>query len=373
MKKKYVSRTIKILSFALAAFLIMTVTQVRCDHNKIRLDGFYMEEKNSLDVVLLGASEVYTAFSSALAYDEYGFTSYPYATEANYIDLFESQIKEIKSTQNPKFILVEMNGALYDNKMKDKDVKLRRMTDSMPFSQNKIDTVNQFGSEDEKLSYYLPWVMYHGSKSAIGRFPDNIALHLRGYSALKGVSGKSKSVYKGKVIDVEGDTSKKDLPAETEEKLRSFLQYCKDNKLNNVVFTKFPHRITKKKFYYRFQMGNTMGEIIREYGFDYLDFENNCKDVGLDYKEDFYNDDHMNIYGQQKFTKYLGKILVDKYGVEKSTLSDDNKARWDSSAEYIQLYYEYFEQCHKEGKNNQLYETCGLLWELDNMKKQKNS
>ena len=152
MKKKYVSRTIKILSFALAAFLIMTVTQVRGDHNKIRLDGFYMEEKNSLDVVLLGASEVYTAFSSALAYDEYGFTSYPYATEANYIDLFESQIKEIQSTQNPKLILVEMNGALYDNKMKDKDVKLRRMTDSMPFSQNKIDTINQFGDKDNVVT-----------------------------------------------------------------------------------------------------------------------------------------------------------------------------------------------------------------------------
>ncbi|WP_293974168.1 hypothetical protein [uncultured Ruminococcus sp.] len=373
MKKKYVSRTIKILSFALAAFLIMTVTQVRGDHNKIRLDGFYMEEKNSLDVVLLGASEVYTAFSSALAYDEYGFTSYPYAIEANYIDLFESQIKEIRNNQTPKVLLIEMNGALYDNKMKDKDAKLRRFTDSMPFSQNKIDTVNQFGDKDEKLSYYFPWIMYHGSKSAIGRFPDNIALHLRGNSALKGVSGKSKSVFKGKIIDVEGDTSKKDLPAETEEKLRSFLQYCKDNKLENVVFAKFPHRITKKKFYKRFQMGNTMGEIIKEYGFDYLDFENNCKDVGLDYKEDFYNDDHMNIYGQQKFTKYLGKILVDKYGVEKSKLSEENKARWDASAEYIQLYYEYFEKCHKEGKDTQLYETCGLMWELDKLKKQKKA
>lgn len=373
MKKKYVSRTIKILSFALAAFLIMTVTQVRGDHNKIRLDGFYMEEKNSLDVVLLGASEVYTAFSSSLAYDEYGFTSYPYAIEANYIDLFESQIKEIRNNQTPKVLLIEMNGALYDNKMKDKDAKLRRFTDSMPFSQNKIDTVNQFGNEEDKLSYYFPWIMYHGSKSAIGRFPDNIALHLRGNSALKGVSGKSKSVYKGKVIDVEGDTSKKDLPAETEEKLRSFLQYCKDNKFENVVFAKFPHRITKKKFYERFQMGNTMGDIIREYGFDYLDFENNCKEVGLDYKEDFYNDDHMNIYGQQKFTKYLGKILVDKYSVEKSKLSEENKARWDSSAEYIQLYYEYFEKCHKEGKDTQLYETCGLMWELDNMKKQKKA
>lgn len=162
------------------------------------------------------------------------------------------------------------------------------------------------------------------------------------------------------------------LPKETEEKLRCFLQYCKDNKFENVVFAKFPHRITKKKFYERFQMGNTMAEIIREYGFDYLDFENNCKDVGLDHKEDFYNDDHMNIYGQQKFTKYLGKILVDKYGVKKSELSENNKARWDSSAEYIKLYYKYFEKCHKEGKNAQLYETFSLMCELDNLKKQKN-
>ena len=98
MKKKNVSRTIKILSFALAAFLIMTVTQVRGDHNKIRLDGFYMEEKNSLDVVLLGASEVYTAFSSSLAYDEYGFTSYPYAIEANFIDLFDMIMNRKRNT-----------------------------------------------------------------------------------------------------------------------------------------------------------------------------------------------------------------------------------------------------------------------------------
>ena len=65
--------------------------------------------------------------------------------------------------------------------------------------------------------------------------------------------------------------------------------------------------------------------------------------------------------------------LADKYGIEKSKLSENNKARWNSSAEYIQLYYEYFEKCHKEGKDTQLYETCGLMWELDKLKKQKKA
>lgn len=371
--KKYLSRTLKILSLVLAAFLIMSVTQIRVDHNKIRLDGFYMEEKDSLDVVILGASEVYTAFSSALAYDEFGFTSYPFATEANYVNLFESQIKEIMSRQKPKVLLIEMNGALYNKNMKDADVKLRRYIDSVPLSQNKIDTINEFGDKDEKLSYYFPWVMYHGDFSAVGKFPDGIALNLRGYSLLKGNTVKTSATLKGKAKNVQGDTTKKALPKETEENLRKFLQYCKDSGLENIVFTKFPHRIATKKFYDRFKMGNTMAEIIKEYGFDYLNFENDYEDIGLDFNKDFYNDDHMNIYGQQKFTRYLSKVLMDKYGVEKSELSESNKARWDTSAEYNNLYYEYCEnQMNDEVfRKGSTYETMGLISELDKLKASK--
>lgn len=366
--KKNLKRAVKMLALVLAVLMFVSVTQIRADKNKIKLDGFYLEEKNSLDVVLLGASEVYTAFSSALAYEEYGFTSYPYAVEANYVDLFESQIKEIYSRQNPKVLLVEMNGALYDKKMKKKDVKVRRFTDCMPLSQNKIDTINQFGKKGGKLSYYCPWVMYHGSKDAFREFPDAIGLQLRGYSLLKGNSAKTGSTFKGKVIDVEGDTSERELPSETEASLRNFLQFCKDSNLKNIVFAKFPHRITTQKNYKRFQMGNTMGRIIKEYGFDYLDFENNYKAVELDDQADFYNDDHMNIRGQKKFTKYLGNVLAEKYKLGNSTLSEKNKAQWDESVEYLHLYYDYYEQCKKDGKKITLYENNKLISELNKLR-----
>lgn len=39
--------------------------------------GFFLEPEDSLDVVLIGASQLYTGYSAPLAWQDYGFTSYP--------------------------------------------------------------------------------------------------------------------------------------------------------------------------------------------------------------------------------------------------------------------------------------------------------
>lgn len=66
--KKYILRTVKILSLLLALVLCIGFLQqyVLChsDHNRERIFGFYLEPKNSLDVVLIGASEVYADYAA---------------------------------------------------------------------------------------------------------------------------------------------------------------------------------------------------------------------------------------------------------------------------------------------------------------------
>ena len=37
--------------------------------------GFFLEPEDSLDVVLIGASQLYTGYSAPLAWQDYGFTS----------------------------------------------------------------------------------------------------------------------------------------------------------------------------------------------------------------------------------------------------------------------------------------------------------
>lgn len=62
MKKKlYIKRTVAVLSLALAVLLVLGIAQeyllARLDNDQIRIEGFYKEEQNSLDVCFIGSSE----------------------------------------------------------------------------------------------------------------------------------------------------------------------------------------------------------------------------------------------------------------------------------------------------------------------------
>ena len=63
MNKKYVKRIIGII--LLAAVLVASFFPLqeyfsnRITHNQVRIKGFYLEKKNSLDVIVMGSSEVY--------------------------------------------------------------------------------------------------------------------------------------------------------------------------------------------------------------------------------------------------------------------------------------------------------------------------
>ena len=67
--KGYLLRAVKLLCFILAVGICTGVLQeyVLChaDHNRERVKGFYCEDVDSLDVVYLGASEVYSDIAPA--------------------------------------------------------------------------------------------------------------------------------------------------------------------------------------------------------------------------------------------------------------------------------------------------------------------
>ena len=85
MKKIYLKRLVKILSLVLVVAAIVGVSQeyymTNSSNTAIRLRGFYREDPKTLDVVVLGASEVYSGFNAPEFYKKTGVTSYPYAYE----------------------------------------------------------------------------------------------------------------------------------------------------------------------------------------------------------------------------------------------------------------------------------------------------
>lgn len=370
-----VLRTIKLISLFIAVALTAGVLQeyVLChaDHNRERLKGFYLEENDSLDVVFMGASEVYSDFSPGHAYSSNNITSYLFSTQSNSILNYKAQLKNILSRQNPDLIVIELNGALYDNDGETtKEANLRNYADNVPLDTIKAEWIAQYGGENT-LEYIFPLIKYHSTWKDI---PDDMLYQktvaddrLRGYSYLKGILNEARifqSTQRSMNSMLQKSAgSKKPLGALEEQTLRELLQFCRDEQLDNVVFTRFPHIVVMRTFS-RFERSNTVADIVNEYGYDYLNFELNYEQTGLDETTDFYNLDHLNVYGQKKFTDYLTKYLIDNYGVKARGQSDSQKTKWQECADYYTAYYDYSDSLINSGNGRELSEDSELIQTL---------
>ena len=96
--------------------------------------------------------------------------------------------------------------------------------------------------------------------------------------------------------------------------------------------------------YERVKRSNKAAEIVKEFGYDYINLERDWRKAGIDYNKDFYNYDHLNIYGTVKLTDYLGGIVQNKYGIKRHALSGAQKESWDKAAKTFGKLYRYCDE-----------------------------
>ena len=355
MKKVYLSRLIKCVSLVLPIVLIVLCLQnllILNDHNTQRIRDFYMEEENSLDVVFLGASEIYSGFAPGYAYEQHGFTSYMYTISANPGSLYKSQLKEVLSRQNPQLIMVEINGFLYvDNKRQANEVQLHQFTDNIPMSENKATTIFEHPS-DNKENFLIPFFKYHSNWQK----PASMYKQLRKTFS----EGDTPSVIKGlhtyTAICQGLPANYATIPPSdyaitdmAKDYLVTFLEYCRENDLK-VVFLNFPRILGGEKGDAFLSRVEEVEQIIRQYDYPFLDLQEKAEEIGIVFPSDFYNTHHLNIYGQQKMTRYLGDLITNEYHLRPMNQSEKNKASWEECVLYTEQYFAYAEQCYRDNR-----------------------
>ena len=349
--KLYVTRGIKLLAFALAVisttYLLQTFLLKRIDNNTMRMEAFYLEEKGTVDAVLIGASDVYAGYSAPYAYEKYGYTSYPYATQSSPASIVLPQLKEVIKYQNPKMIVVEINAFLYKDNEIPSEASQRMFADNVPHDEIWRDYLADAIPQDKQIEYYLPIVKYHSSWNEypwkIKYLKAEIGLKQAGYSLFRGYKTVANEFHP--TVKVYNDSLAKDdgtypLGVNGERYLRQTLEYLKENNITNVVFMRFPH-IVRKDAYSRFRRCNEAGNIIESYGYDFVNLERYGEQEGFVVNEDFYNWDHLNIYGCEKLTDYIADMLQNKYHMTSAQLTDTQKAEWDDSVNYYHMIYNY--------------------------------
>lgn len=125
------------------------------------ITGFYQEEKNSIDVIVLGTSHMAYGFSPMEAYENFGIKCYNLATSVQPIQSSYYIIKEALKYQSPKIICLDASSLFLS--VRD-STKWRFILDQMPLSINKSDYASiidcTFGNESY-ISAMLPVYRYH--------------------------------------------------------------------------------------------------------------------------------------------------------------------------------------------------------------------
>lgn len=357
MKKKHKKRIVGIISLVVVLVAVFIPVQQYCmrrvDHNQVRLAGFYAEEKNSLDMVVMGASETYYGYFADEAYKTAGITSYPYSFQYNPVSLWKYELKEILKRQKPKVLIVEVNGAGYgtgyDKEKLYSEAAIRILSDSMPMSKDKKKMIKELEHfrKDSEVSYYWPFLKFHTQWFYDGMRTDLKDLEKRGYSPLKGVFSKIRTKKHNKEMEIPKNIKPIEMNSKAEKSLKEFMVLCKKSGIKHVLFVRFPHKVTNARQLWRHKRYLKVGEVIKAGGCEYIDFSKRKKEIGLIWNKDFVDTEHLNVYGAKKLTNYIVKYVQKKYGLKRTKLSKANKKKWDTSVKYINAYYKYYDNYPK--------------------------
>lgn len=306
---------VRVIAFLLVAALVYgALTRLLTINNATEqqyIRSFYLEPKNSLDVMILGASETFTDYCAPLAWQHAGFTSYPLAVSAAQGTLYASMLRESAKRQNPSVYVVEVNGFLYTEAERDElgTAATREWLDTLRLSRNKVQAIDECVQGD-RLSYYVPLLKYHDNWRKPDLIRNSLSLQQQardaGYSYTKPFLSISMFLTETDEIPVRQQS----LDDFNEQSLRNFCETAKAQGIKNVLFARFPHRTVIENYDAVFA---ELEAVVHEYGYDFANFYTQMDAIGLDPLNDFANAEHLNIFGAEKFTPYLADYLAQHY------------------------------------------------------------
>lgn len=264
--------------------------------------GFYGEPKNSIDILVLGDSNAYCAYSPMVIWDKYGVPSYVAAEGNQTIVGAEKLLNEVLKCQNPKLLIFDVNMLWSGNR------NIQRVEDCI----------------NSMLQCDVPVVNYHDRWKNMS-LKD--CFKKKNYTFRSTTRGQrlSRCVKPYVGDDKMEETEDKDgIPFVTRFFFEKLLRECNDKGIE-VLLIETPTATS-----WTYARHTAMEKYAEEKGLTFIDFNTLTGKNAIDWNADTKDGGmHMNVYGAKKVTDYLGKYISKNYSFENkkadSTYSDWNK------------------------------------------------
>lgn len=287
--KKNLLRSIGFLG-GLAIILIITSILLKSkeeiynvlDYTK-KVKDIEQEEENSIDVIFIGDSEVYSSYIPLQLFEEQGFTSYVMATYAQRLCDTYALLRESFKVQKPQKVIIESNcffryGGFLD------------------------DTGDLFLDSVMEL---IPAMKYHSKlKNIILRENSREVTMMKGFVFRTGVIPYVKGEWMHETEECA------DIEMINLDYIEKIYNMCRENGAE-IIFITSPSPDCQT-----YERHNAVKQLAAKYGIDYIDMNMNVGEIMLDWNQDTLDEgNHLNYKGAFKTTKYIGKILKEKYNL----------------------------------------------------------
>lgn len=288
-------------------YFVSTTLAYKAYDGYTSLDAFYKQDKNSIDVLILGSSHAGMNLATDVLWDEYGLASFViWAGDqplwVSYFDLVEAL-----KTQTPKAVVLEV----YTANQTEPYLPAEREYDNlgrMRFSANKVAAVKATARPEHWLDLLAGIPLIHA------RYGELTKGDFQYYAWNNGKVSKGDGPHAGPVTGIEVEdasavTQAAELAPKCELYLRRIIELCAEKDLPlTLLVTPQTHRAEYRPYY------NRVGQIAQEYGVPFFNYDLMDAETGFDPAHDFLPlGYHMNRFGVEKITRYLGRYLVENY------------------------------------------------------------
>lgn len=248
--------------------------------------GFYGEPKNSIDVLILGDSNAYSACSPMYIWNKYGIPTYVAAEGFQNVTGASNLLDEVLTCQKPKLVVFDVN-MLWTGKTTLKKVEnnLKNMAYKyLPLAQYH----NRWKSMDVKEMFEAKDYAYRSASR--GQYLS---------MEVKPFTGQSKMV-KTDVVE--------DIPEVSRVLLDKLISKCNENGIK-MMFVETP---TAKSWNYA--RHNAMVKYAKQKKIDFVDMNTLEGKYAIDWSTDTRDGGrHLNCEGAEKVSAYLGKYISEHY------------------------------------------------------------
>ena len=323
------------------AYLSKVFSMGDSDANRQTFKAFYAEEENTVDVAYFGTSASNRYFINPTAFHDEGISSFTLATMGMPLFYVPNLIDEVNKTQDPELYIIELR---WVDKERDQitDAHIRRVTDNMKMSENRIDAIDKsFDYMDgstgmlgdityNKIEYVLPIIKYHGRLAQENMTPGDFKLtssknQTKGY-VLSPSTTKQVNQFMSRLSD-----EREPLSEMAETALNEVLDYCDSlPEDKEVLFVLSPYSVKKPQM----PKFNTAMDMVKERGYTVINFNTPemYEELDIDWDYDFYNSKHVNYIGAEKYTSWLSEYIKENYDLEDHR-GDSRYESWETAYE----------------------------------------